>query len=85
MALAGGRPVFYQRRLDPHRRPDDRGWFDVELDLSEYAGQRIEVELGARCEQSMGATLEMGGFELPRLVVRPGAARLDAPSPLWQP
>ena len=41
-----------------------------DLDLDAFAGRRIELELATRSESRSGAALEMGGFEVPRLVVR---------------
>lgn len=33
----------YERRLDPHHRPEDRRWFDETVDLRAFAGQRLLV------------------------------------------
>lgn len=66
---AGERTLF-QRTLDPHRRPEDRGWFQVELPLDAWAGQRVELVLRAATSSPLGEVFEMGGWEIPRL--RPG-------------
>jgi hypothetical protein len=66
---AGERIPLFTRRLDPHRNFRERGWIDVELDLARFSGRRIDLELATRSESDSGAALEMGGFELPRLVV----------------
>jgi glycosyltransferase involved in cell wall biosynthesis len=42
--LVDRKPVFEQY-IDPKRRTEDRKWFDVEIDLSEYSGKRIELAL----------------------------------------
>lgn len=62
--------TLFRRRLDPHRRAADRGWFPATLDLDPFAGRRIDLELVARCENATGETRAMGGFEVPRLVPR---------------
>jgi PAS domain-containing protein len=66
---AGVRTPLFTRRLDPHRNFRERGWLDVELDLAAFSGRRIELELATRSESESGSALEMGGFEVPRLVV----------------
>jgi hypothetical protein len=66
---AGERTPLFTRRLDPHRNFHDRGWLDVDLDLAAFSGRRIDLELTTRSESESGAALEMGGFEVPRLVV----------------
>jgi hypothetical protein len=66
---AGRRTPLFTRRLDPHRNFRERGWLDVDLDLAPFSGRRIDLELTTRSESESGAALEMGGFEVPRLVI----------------
>ena len=62
--------VLAERRLKPASYFQDRGWFDMEADLSPWAGQEVVIELANEAESSHGETLWMGGWELPRLVPR---------------
>jgi hypothetical protein len=68
VVVGGERVTLFERRLDPQQHAADRGWTEVALDLSRYAGRQITLELTAQCEAPSGARLEMGGFALPRLV-----------------
>jgi hypothetical protein len=64
--------------LDPHRDPSQRGWRDLDLSLAPWAGRRVAIELRTRASSTLGEVLEMGGWELPRLVVAtPGAGSTD--------
>lgn len=64
-----GRELLFERTLDPHQVLADRGWFDVDIPLLAYAGQRIEIELSTATSSRVGADPRMGGFGDPRLVV----------------
>ncbi len=64
----GDRDVLALRRVDPHRDPGQRRWFDLSLPLDAYAGRRIELELAVEVELPPGEVPEMGGFGWPRLV-----------------
>jgi len=69
-AVAGGeRKTLYSRTLDPHREWKDRGWFEVELSLDAFAGVPLELEFTTECQNVHGQLFEMGGWEIPRLVV----------------
>jgi hypothetical protein len=68
--------VLFTRALDPHQVLEDRGWFDVDLPLDDYAGRRIALELANSTALPLGETPSMGGWGTPTLVVRePGEAR----------
>ena len=57
----------FSRSLDPHRRLEDRGWFDVDVDLSRYAGRDVVLEISTAASDPAGASLAMGGWSDPRL------------------
>jgi arylsulfatase len=38
---AGRRHDLYERHLSPQVRPEDRSWFDEQVDLAKFAGQRL--------------------------------------------
>ena len=61
------RETLYARRLDPQRRLEDRGWFEVDLPLDAYAGREVVLELSTGAEGPSGETLRSAGFALPRL------------------
>lgn len=61
--------VLAQKRLKPASFFSDRGWFDMQVDLSPWAGQEVVLELVNEAESSHGETIWMGGWELPRLVI----------------
>ncbi|MBW2447814.1 MAG: glycosyltransferase family 39 protein [Deltaproteobacteria bacterium] len=63
-----GRRVLYHRTLDPHRQPADRGWFELEVSLSDYAGQSVTLELTTATETALGETLLTTAWAEPRLV-----------------
>jgi hypothetical protein len=64
-------PLF-ARTLDPQRILDDRGWFEIDVDLAAYAGREIVLELSTAASDPSGSSLRMGGFAEPRLVSRAG-------------
>ena len=64
----GRRREIFSRRLDPHRRGEDRGWFDVSLPLDAWAGSAISIELVTETERESSEVFEMGGFSEPRIV-----------------
>jgi hypothetical protein len=70
-AVADGERIgLFERRLDPHVEPGDRGWTDVDLDLGRFGGRRVDLEFATRCESPISRDAAMGGFEIPRLVTR---------------
>jgi hypothetical protein len=60
-------PLF-SRTLDPQRLLEDRGWFEVDVDLARYAGRDVVLELSTAASDPSGSSLAMGGFAEPRLV-----------------
>jgi hypothetical protein len=62
------------RNVDPFRVPEDRGWIPISIDLSEYAGQTVNVifntheSLPGRVPNGM---YDFAVFGAPRLVVVP--------------
>jgi hypothetical protein len=72
----GERRVLFTRSLDPHQVLEDRGWFDVNLSLDDYAGGRIALELATSTALPLGETPSMGGWGAPTLLVHePGEVR----------
>ena len=69
VVTGGVRERLFERTLDPQRNIADRGWFDVDVPLDRYAGQRVELEFGASTSDAVGENLKMAGFAEPRLVV----------------
>ncbi len=69
------RERLHTRTLKPHTRFDDRGWFDFEISLAEFAGQEITLEFSTSAQLPEGESIWGGGFEVPRLVIRDGDAR----------
>jgi hypothetical protein len=65
-----GRELLFRRQLDPTRNPDDRGWFEFEVDLGRWAGQRIELEFSTQCEIERERGKLMAGWAVPYLVAK---------------
>jgi len=66
-ALGVSRELF-RRVLHPHTNFDERGWFEFEISLNRYAGQRIRLLLSTSTQRPEGQSIWGGGFEVPRLV-----------------
>jgi hypothetical protein len=64
----GTRTVLYARTLDPQRRLDDRGWFEVDAPLDGVAGRDAVLELSTSTDLAGGESLLAAGFAVPRLV-----------------
>jgi hypothetical protein len=74
-AVAGGaRTPLFERRLDPQRRIEDRGWHELDLALDAVAGRDARLELSAEAERAACETLLSAGFALPRAVAAPAQA-----------
>jgi hypothetical protein len=54
--------------VNPYGNPDDRGWHDLAIDLSKYAGQTLELRFILRPRDS--TTGDSPAWGDPRLVVR---------------
>ncbi|MDJ0847467.1 MAG: hypothetical protein QNK04_03695 [Myxococcota bacterium] len=66
------RETVYQRRLRPTPDLGDRGWFDVEVDLSAWAGREVLLEFSAETNKRSGESLLQAAWGLPRIVVKGG-------------
>ena len=65
-------------RLGPRVRATDRRWVDVHLDLSAYAGRRVERVLGTAAGEGSDTNFGSGAFGA-QLGVQAGAAKGRAP------
>ena len=64
----GAVETVYERRLHPTHRLEDRGWFEVDVDLAAWAGQAVTLEFSNRAENVHGSSLWSGGWAQPRLL-----------------
>ncbi len=64
----GQAELLFEQRLDPQRHFADRSWFDVDIDLSRYAGKPIVLEFATATQAPSGERIEMAGFGEPHLV-----------------
>ncbi len=64
----GERHVLFERTLDPHRKLEDRGWFELDIDLADFADAPVELEFATATDRPDGERFELGGFERPLLV-----------------
>jgi hypothetical protein len=73
LALREGevRHELFRQRINPTNVLEDRRWFEVDVDLSPWAGREVVVELINEAGSPPGETLWMGGWEVPRLVAPP--------------
>ena len=58
----------YERRLHPTHRLEDRGWFEVDVDLGPWAGQAVTLEFSNGAENAHGSSLWSGGWAQPLLL-----------------
>jgi hypothetical protein len=75
-----GREVIFSRELHPQERLFDRGWFDAVVPLDAYAGSRLRLEFSTTCSRLDAENHLWGGWEEPRLVVRPDPALSGTPA-----
>ena len=68
LGVSRERVVQLDASLDPQRTVADRRWVDVDLPLDRWAGRTVALEVAVMGERPEGETLEMAGFEVPRLV-----------------
>ncbi len=54
--------------VNPFHTPEDRGWHDIAIDLSRYAGQSIELRFILRSRESDAGDMPAWGD--PRIVIR---------------
>jgi hypothetical protein len=65
---SGAREELFSRKLRPHSNLDERGWFEVDVSLARYAGQRVVLEFSTTTQLPEGESIWGGGWEQPRLV-----------------
>ena len=58
----------HRQRLEPSRLFEDRGWFDLDIDLGEWSGQEVRVEFLTKSESPRGDSVWMAGWEQPKVV-----------------
>jgi len=63
---------FYKQRVQPSQRPEDRRWFPIEIDLSPFAGQSIQIIFNTEPGESGNAVGDAAVWGTPRIV--PNAA-----------
>lgn len=66
-AAGARRQQLFHRQLDPVGNPDDRGWHDVEVDLSDYVGQRIYLTLSTDPGPLGDSSNDWAGWGAPRV------------------
>jgi hypothetical protein len=75
----GQRTLVFEQRLDPTAELDDRRWFELEIDLSPWAGEEVSLLFVTESERPQGESLMMAGWWEPRVrALEDGAA--EAPS-----
>ena len=67
----GRRERVFERELNPNLKLEDRGWFEVDVPLSSYAGRSVQLEFGASTQDASGENLLRAGFAEPRLLPDP--------------
>jgi hypothetical protein len=75
----GTRQPVYARVLNPHLVLDDRGWFEVDVDLDRWSGREVTLRFSTATDNAEGETPWMGGWSEPR-VVAPAAPRSLPPT-----
>ena len=63
----GERTRVFEQRLDPTNGLEDRRWFELEVDLSPWAGREISLLFVNGTERPQGETLMMAGWWEPRV------------------
>ncbi|MEE3327181.1 MAG: hypothetical protein VX252_07605 [Myxococcota bacterium] len=69
----------HRQRLKPSARFEDRAWFEIDVDLSPWAGQPVVLEFVNQAESAHGETRWMAGWETPRLLPARGRAESIPP------
>jgi hypothetical protein len=69
----GGRfKLLFERRIDPHALPGDRGWVPVVLDLSKYGGREVDLVFNTRTSlQGDDARNDFAYWAAPAICLRP--------------
>jgi hypothetical protein len=69
---AGSAPsVLLDRQVNPRAKSEERGWNDVLVDLSRYAGQRVTLVL--RTDPAENFAFDWAGWGNPSVIVRSSA------------
>jgi len=68
------REIVFEAKLQPRKRPSDRGWQKRELDLARFAGQSIRVILQTRMGWRRSNEYAWAGWANPRIVHAAGAS-----------
>jgi hypothetical protein len=66
----GQRTLLFERTLEPQKKLEDRGWFELDLPLDAFAGRDVTLELATATDSDAGETPLIAGFAEPRLVPR---------------
>ena len=78
VAPAGDAPrTLLRRTIDPGREVADRRWHDATLDLSSFAGQRVDLALAVEVPGAPERPDDLAGFAEPRLLT--GRSGLASP------
>lgn len=59
---------FFKQRVQPSQRPEDRRWFPVEVDLTQYAGREVKVIFNTEPGDSGNAVGDAAVWGAPRVV-----------------
>jgi hypothetical protein len=59
---------FWKQAIRPQQEPGDRRWFPVEVDLSEFAGQEVDVIFNTEPGESGNAVSDACVWGAPRIV-----------------
>jgi arylsulfatase A-like enzyme len=70
----GARQDLYRRILDPAREPDDRRWYDNDVDLTDLAGRKIRLHFVAEPAQAGDSRPSLPLWGDPRLIAPQGGA-----------
>jgi hypothetical protein len=68
--VADGRHQLLRRSIDPKRRPADRRWHDIALDLNAYAGQQVRLTLRTLPGPAGDGRYDWAGWGKPVIVQR---------------
>ncbi len=77
----GSPEILFERTLSPTLDVEDRGWFDVRLDLSAWAGRRIWLDFINQSSAPSGESRMMAGWGEPRLITGPFTPTISGPFP----
>lgn len=64
----------FSHHLDPQRRTQDRAWFDFTVDLSDFAGKTMRLELITEMKNNSESDFNTAGWANPLIVEAPNPA-----------